>query len=125
MAVTINDLMEKGYFKIRIELGGAFDTEDPEEAGYAEVWSDKFIEVRELNATEAAELNEDPHALMGRLDAFIVEHNFVQDDEGKKKASKDQVGEAIKRSSTVYNHVVSEWLQHLPLVKRSAANSAK
>lgn len=125
MAITINDLMDKGYFKISISLDGAFNADDPSEKEYAEVWAGRFIEVRELNATEAAELNENPKSVMERLEQFIVGHNFAQDDEGKKKASNEQVAKVIMRSSTVYNHVINEWLQSLPLVKRSAANSAK
>lgn len=125
MPVLINDLKERGYFKVRVELGNAFNAEDPEEAELAEMWGEAFIEVRELDAVEAANLNDDPKAMMTNLAQFIVEHNFYQDDEGKKKASKEQVADQIRRSSTVFNYVMDQWMHHLPLVKRSAANSAK
>jgi hypothetical protein len=123
MPALINDLMEAGFFKIRIKLDEAFDAKDAEEVEFAEKWEDHYIDLRELNANEATQFQEDPKAFMDRLDDVIVGHSF--ETEPGKKASTAKVAEIIKRSSTVYNHVMSEWVQHLPLVKRSAMNSAK
>lgn len=125
MPVKINDLKTKGFFKIRIEIAEAFDSEDETEKELAEQWGDAYVDLRELNATEAAEFQENPKAFMEKLEHVVVGHNFYQDEEGKKLASNAQVADEIRRSSTVYNHVMSEWVQHLPLVKRSATNSAK
>lgn len=123
--VTINNLKAKGYFKIRIELATAFDKADLEEAEQAEAWGDAYIDIRELTAQEAAEFQTDSAKFMDGLERVIVGHNLTQDDEGKKQASNEQVADAIKRSSTVYTHVMSEWMQHLPLAKRSGASSEK
>lgn len=123
MPALINDLMEGGYFKIHIDLAGAFDASDPEEAVFAEKWEDHYIDIRELNANEAAVFQDDPKAFMDRLEDVIVGHSF--ETEPGKKASTAKVAETIRRSSTVYQYVLSEWVSHLPLVKRSATNSAK
>ena len=123
MPALINDLKAKGYFKIRIRLDEAFDAEDAEEKEFADMWAGAFIDLRELRPEEAAAASDDPKSMMSKLRDIIVGHNF-EFAEGK-KASNDDVVEAISSSSTVYSHVMSEWVKHLPLAKRSTANSAK
>lgn len=125
MPVLINNLKEKGFFKIRVEISEAFDMDDPDEQENAEAWAGAWIDIRELSASEAAEFHNSPEEFMERLDQVIVDHNFYQDKEGKKKASKEQVADIIKASSTVYNHVMTKWAEHLPLAKRSARSSEK
>lgn len=125
MGVQINNLKQHGYFKIRVFPADSFDPKDKDEAEQAEAWGDAFIDLRELNATEAAEFYSDRNKFMERLADVIVDHNFFQDDEGKKRASNEQVAEEIRRSSTVYNHVMTEWGNSLPLAKRNTTSSEK
>jgi hypothetical protein len=129
MPALLNDLKTKGYFKIRIQLADAFDKADPEEAGNAAAWEGAWLDLRELNATEAADLaslQDGPDkgsTLLAKLKDVIVDHNIER--EAGKKASTEEVAEAIRWSATVYNHVIGEWVSHLPLSKRSGGNSAK
>lgn len=124
MPVTLNNLKDKGYFKIRIHLAEAYDSKDNEEKEMAEAWGDAFIDIRELSAQEAAEFQTDQVKFLEGLASVIVDHNIDKDESGK-KASKEEVAEQIKRSSTVYTYVMGEWMKHLPLAKRSATSSEK
>lgn len=125
MPVLINNLKANGFFKIRIQLGEAFDADDPEEKELAEAWGEAYIELRELTAQELAEFQDNVTAFMDRLQDVIVGHNFYQDEDGKKLASREQVADEVRRSSTVYNYVMGEWVKHLPLAKRSADSSVR
>ena len=128
MPVLINNLKSQGYFKIRIDLSEAFDSEDEDQAPYAKAWDGAYIELRELNAPEQARVQEaQAEGMQGALTEVlrdaIVDHNLYRE-EGK-KASSDEVAEILKTSGTIFTHVLSEWVQHLPLAKRSGGRSAR
>ena len=124
MPVLINNLKAKGYFKVRINLADAFDAEDETQAEYAAEWDGAYIDLRELNAGESAQLQEhsDINALSGVLRAAIVGHNIYREE--NKLASSDEVAEIIQSSGTIYSHVIQQWTASLPLAKRSAKSSA-
>lgn len=128
MPVLINNLKARGYFKTRIVLSEAFNADDEEQAPYAKEWDGAIVELRELNAAEQARVQE-AHAegmqaaLTEILRDAMVDHNLYRE-EGK-KASSDEVVDIIKSSGTVFNHVMTEWVQHLPLARRSGVLSGK
>lgn len=129
MPAQINNLKAHGWFKVHIDLANAFNEKDPTEAEMAEAWGEAWVELREIDGQEAASLNssmdsgEQNRWFVDQLPKMIVEHN-IEKGEGK-KASKEEVAEAIVRSSTVFAYTLSEWLSSLPLARRSAASSAK
>jgi hypothetical protein len=124
MPVLINNLKTKGYFKVRINLDEAFDAEDAAQAEFAEQWAGAYLDLRELNASESARLQEQNNveALGEILRGAIVGHNLYREE--NKLASNDEVSEIIQSSGTVYSHVIQKWTEALPLAKRSAKSSA-
>jgi hypothetical protein len=128
MPALISDLKKGGYFKIRIYFDDAFDESVPEEKEFAEIWKDHWVDVREVNAAEAALFQEDYKAFMneGKIESLIVDHSFENEgNSGNKKGSNKDVADLIRSSATVYTHFMSEWAKHLPLARRNAGNSVK
>lgn len=105
-------VVEKNRFliKTRVEIGGFFEAK-PEEV---------FIDMREPNMTELAQLQEGWAECAGKkgkailvlssyLSSFIFDHNIFHDD-GKKYTS-EEVTELICDRTKLYKHVLAQYYE--------------
>lgn len=106
------DISELGVFTIRVDLADAFEDEDAVKAKYLDTW----IELREPTADEVLKGQKDNDFMMRNIPNLIIGHNISK---GSDKASNKEVGEIIKKSSTIYTHVTRVWGESLPLARRS------
>ncbi len=121
--MKLGEIKAHGVFTCRVELADAFE-DDPD---LKAVYDGSYVTFRELTAdeqlkTQAQKENVLP-VLTELLPGCIVDHNIERED--GKKASNVEVGEIIKRSSTLFTHVTKVWAQSLPLARRSAGGSTK
>ena len=118
--MKLSSLKAKGLFTCRIDLGGAFEgeAENPLAGQYVmmrELTTDEQIKIQNITQEEYSKAFED------LLPALIVESSF-EDDTGEAAKPKD-VADMIIGSSTTFQHVLTEWSQSLPFVKRMQKKS--
>lgn len=114
--MTLKELKERGIFKMRVNLEEAFDKESP----YREVWTGLWLEFRELTSQEALQIKGNELEIRERsMELFgecLIDHNLVKE---AGKASRDEVLDLLRQSSTVYFYALETWTKSLPLAKRS------
>lgn len=126
MPALLNELRDGGLFKVRVDLGSAFDKDDPAEAKFAKLWGGHWVDLREWTAKEQSVMavsQKQADGFLELLPSLIVKHSIV-DSDGQPENTAD-VADVIASSSTLFNKVMAEYLNALPLVKRSAQSSAK
>lgn len=109
-----------GIFKIQIDVGEHFGGEE----------SDFFIELREPTTEETMTLSNkegedkvDQEAIFRLMPHCIIDHNFFQDEEEKKKMSTAEVWKEIMRRPICATEVVERWSNNIPLAKRKVQSS--
>ena len=116
MGAYLNDLIDDGIWKYRVELGEAFPEDYPRErAQYEGHW----IELREPNGEEAMALTEGKQSeILKLVGKCIVDHSF-EVSAGKKAGSGD-VYKLVKGSATLSSYIIEDWVAALPLVRKRA-----
>jgi hypothetical protein len=121
-----------GLFKVKIDLAGAFDTEDETQKDAVDLLtqedgSSHYIVLREINSAEMLDIQgreqkEITEYLEKKIPECIVEHSLTQSN-GNKTPNGD-VLKILRLSSSLMVHVLTKWQESLPLAKRMQKASA-
>lgn len=124
----IGELKTKGIFKIKIELAGAFKgipagKDQPEVASEPDLeaaWAGEWVLIREPTGDEVFQraANGDGTANWSELLPICLVSWSLKRAENE-PASKEEVLEALRASSTLWAYLLAEWGKALPLAKRN------
>jgi len=103
-----------GIFKMRIDLDEHFEGEN------------FFIELREPTTEETIGLSNGQDEIVDQMKIFsiiphcIIDHNFYQDEDEKKKMATLDVWKEIMRRPVCSTEIVEKWSNNIPLAKKRA-----
>jgi hypothetical protein len=119
----LNEIKAKGIFKIRITLAKAFVAKDDYEGDpeLQAAYDGLVITLREPRGEEVLSID----AGTGTNDATwlklfpecLIDWNVLRAE--NEKASKEEVLDLLRTSSTLYTYVLNEWGASLPLARKS------
>ena len=118
--VQLNDIQERGIFKVTIYPEYAF----PEGSEERDAWAGAELTLRELDSSEANVAYQGDENRKEFLKVFrkaLADHNVYKGE--STKASAEEVMKLVESSSSVYTYVIQEWSSSLPLRRRRDGNS--